>query len=173
MIKVNKPWPGILIAVGNIAMLAGVIDPLEGSILILIGSGLVWSGSLLGRVDRSLKTYRMRVFILILIGVGALWGFSMAGGFGGSSGISNWWMILILPYPAGLIMGICGPGFGRWQQWSGIGIGMLVLFIAGFALAGPGPAESGSNTGFIVLAALGLLIIAGCIYRLKTGRTAT
>ena len=37
-------WPRILKALGSIAMMLGTLDPLEGSLLILPGSGLVALG---------------------------------------------------------------------------------------------------------------------------------
>jgi len=67
-------WSRILIIVGGIAMLVGAIDPMEGSLLILPGSGLVALGTHLGKGERRLITYRVWVFILVAIGVGALWG---------------------------------------------------------------------------------------------------
>ena len=45
---------------------------------------------------------------LVALGVGALWGLSAVGGFGGSSGRSMWWGALLLPYPAGWILGVVG-----------------------------------------------------------------
>jgi hypothetical protein len=87
--------------VGSIAMLVGAVDPMEGSVVILPGSGLVALGTLLGQSERRLIAFRVWVFILIAIGVGALWGLSMVGGIGGSSGHSIWWGVLILPYLIG------------------------------------------------------------------------
>src|ERR1035437_10511793 len=91
-------WSRILIVLGSIAMVVGAIDPMEGSAIILPGSLLVALGPGLGPPDRRLIAYRVAVFILIAIGVGALWGLSAVGGFGGSSGLSMWWGVLILPY---------------------------------------------------------------------------
>ena len=45
----RTPWPHVLVIVGLIAMLIGAIDPLEGSLIILPGSGLVALGALLGQ----------------------------------------------------------------------------------------------------------------------------
>ena len=98
-------------------MVVGAIDPMEGSLLILPGSGLVALGTFLGQSERRLIAYRVWVFILIAIGVGALWGLSMVGGFGGKSGRSMWWGVLILPYLIGWNMGIWGPGSPRWLLW--------------------------------------------------------
>lgn len=98
----------ILVIVGGIAMLLGAIDPLEGSLLILPGSGMVALGMLLGKAQRRVIVYWVWVFILIAVGVGALFGLSAFGGIGGRSGHSIWWGVLILPYPVGWIMGFAG-----------------------------------------------------------------
>ena len=101
-------WSRILIIAGFIALVVGAIDPIEGSLLILPGSGMVAFGTFIAQSERRLITYRAWVFILIAIGVGALWGLSEVGGFGGSSGLSIWWGVLILPYPLAWSMGIWG-----------------------------------------------------------------
>ena len=94
-------WSRILIMVGSVAMLVGALDPMEGSLVILPGSGLVALGTFVGQSERRWIAYRMWVFILIAIGVGAMWGLTMVGGFGGNSGRSMWWGVLILPYLIG------------------------------------------------------------------------
>jgi hypothetical protein len=104
----RKLWSRILILVGGIAMLLGAVDPLEGSLLILPGSGMIALGLCVGRVERRLLRYWVWVFLLIAVGVGALFGLSAVGGFGGTSGLSMGWGLLILPYPAGWLMGVVG-----------------------------------------------------------------
>lgn len=101
-------WSRILVIVGSIAMLIGAIDPMEGSLLILPGSGMVVLGTLLGKSRHRVLLYWVWVFILISVGVGALWGSSAFGGFGGTTGRSMWWALIILPYPIGWIMGFAG-----------------------------------------------------------------
>jgi hypothetical protein len=152
-------WSRILFIGGSIAMVVGAIDPMEGSALILPGSGLVALGTYLGQTERRLIAYRVCAFILIAIGVGALWGLSMVGGFGGSSGRSNWWGVLILPYLIGWSMGIWGPGSPRWLLWLGIVVGLwylrLAITVAGVVRVALGP--------------ISVLTIAGCIVRLTKG----
>src|ERR1035437_521846 len=101
-------WSRILVIVGGIAMLVGALDPMEGSVVILPGSGLFALGTFLGQHERRLITYRVWVFILIAIGVGAMWGLSAIGGFGGTSGRSMWRGVLILPYLIWMVHGYLG-----------------------------------------------------------------
>jgi hypothetical protein len=87
-------------------MLIGAVDPLEGSLVILPGTGMVALGALLGNSRH--RTLLSWSFVMVAVGVGALWGLSALGGFGGSSGRSNWWGLVLLPYPIGWIMGLVG-----------------------------------------------------------------
>ena len=95
---------GIVITIGVVAMLLGAADPLEGSLVILPGCALITVYTFLSNTDRQLKVYWICIFALIAFGVAALWALSAVGGFGGSSGPSNWWGLLILPYPIGWVM---------------------------------------------------------------------
>jgi len=156
-------WSRILSTVGSIAMLVGAIDPLEGSLLILPGSGLIALGTFLGQGERRVFIYRIWVFILIAIGVGALWGLSAVGGIGGSSGHSNWWAVLILPYLIGWYMGLWGPGSPRWMLWLGIVVGLWYLVLCVIILTRSHWIISGLP---VILAAVGVLTIGGCISRL-------
>jgi purine-cytosine permease-like protein len=99
-------WSGLLVVVGGIAMLAGALDPLEGSLIILPGAGLVTLGTFLGKSARGLCTYWLWIFLLMAAGVGALFILSAFGGIGGSRGHSMWWGVLLLPYPIAWVMGM-------------------------------------------------------------------
>jgi len=101
-------WSRILIVFGAIAMLLGTVDPLEGSLLILPGSGLIALGVYLGKKDRRTLRYWLWVFILIAVGIGAMFVLSSFGGIGGKSGRSIWWGLVLLPYPAGWLMALVG-----------------------------------------------------------------
>ena len=147
-------------------MLVGAIDPMEGSLLILPGSGLVALGTYLADEERKIFIYRMWVFFLIFIGVAALFGFSLLGGIGGTTAYSIWWGLLIVPYPIGWSMGIWGPGSPRWVLWAGIVVGIWYLVILGMILKYLTELDESSTTGFL-LAAIGILTISGCIYRLR------
>lgn len=154
----------ILLIAGGIAMVVGGLDPLEGSLLILPGSGLMALGTWLSQAERRVIACKVWAFVLVAIGVGALWGLSAIGGFGGSTGRSGWWAVLLLPYLFGWSMCIWGPGSPRWLTAPGIGIGVWYLFLVFVAKGAVG----------IVCGCVGVLTIAGCIYRFWTGwRTTT
>ena len=106
--KSSLLWSRILIVVGAVAMLLGTLDPLEGSLLILPGSGLIALGTFLRRGRRGVLRYWVWVFILIAVGVGAMFVLSAFGGIGGKRGHSMWWGILLLPYPVGWLMAVAG-----------------------------------------------------------------
>jgi hypothetical protein len=87
-------------------MVVGALDPLEGSVIILAGSGLLALGTWLGQQEKGLVVYRAWLFGMIAFGVIALFALSAAGGFGGKSGRSMWWGLVLLPYPVGWLLGI-------------------------------------------------------------------
>ena len=102
--KTRLLWSKILVIVGLMAMLIGAIDPLEGSLIILPGSGMVALGALLGK-----SRYRLLLYsAFVTIGVGIMFGLSMLGGVGGCTGRSNWWLLVVLPLPLGWIIGLVG-----------------------------------------------------------------
>lgn len=163
-------WPRYLLIAGYLAMLIGALDPMEGSLLILPGSGLVVLGSCYSGQPRRFVIYRMWLFLMILIGVTALWVISAHGGFGGDTGRSMWWTLIFVPYLAGWSLSIWGPGSPRWVVWSGIVVGiwyvMMMFLIIKMSYRGAGTAEEAMIfAGFI--AAIGVITIVGCIYRLN------
>ena len=85
-------------------MVIGALDPLEGSVVILAGSGLVVLATWLGHRERGLCVYRTCLFGMIAFGVIALFALSAVGGIGGSNGHSMWWGLLLLPYPIAWIL---------------------------------------------------------------------
>ena len=102
----TRTWPRVLGIVGLAGMLLGAIDPLEGSPVVLAGSGLAALAALLGRAKHRLLLYW--ALVLVAVGVGAMWGLSVLGGVGGSTGRSMWWGLLVLPYGIGWIAGLVG-----------------------------------------------------------------
>ena len=87
-------------------MLIGALDPLEGSVIILVGCGMVVLGAFLGDNRRRVPMYWVCVLLLIVMGVTVMFVLSVSGGIGGESGHSMWWGVLMLPYPVGWIMGV-------------------------------------------------------------------
>jgi hypothetical protein len=88
--------------VGIILVILGTLDPLEGSILILVGSGLLAFVTHYFP-DPHAWYYRLAA-VLIALGVVALWVLSSLGGFGGESDLGWGWGLLILPYPVGWLI---------------------------------------------------------------------
>lgn len=96
----------VLVGVGLALMVLGALDPLEGSVVILLGSALVAGGAFISPTHG----YRLQLtaLVLIAIGVAALFGLSALGGVGGSTGRSYWWLLLCVPYPIGWVIGLIG-----------------------------------------------------------------
>ena len=104
-------------------MLLGTLDPLEGSLLILPGSGMVALAMYLSGRDHQTVRYWTWAFILIAVGVGAMFALSAVGGIGGKSGHSMWWGILILPYPVGWLMAVAAGVAGLVRRFKAKGQG--------------------------------------------------
>jgi hypothetical protein len=101
----HKLSQGLIVA-GSCAFVAGILDPLEGSLVILAGSGMVAFGSGIDPEERAHAPFWTAVFAAMLIGVCALFVLSAQGGFGGDSGHSRWWGLTIVPYPLAWIAGL-------------------------------------------------------------------
>jgi hypothetical protein len=97
--KNKAKWTRIIYIIGVIALIIGAIDPLEGSVVIMAGSALL-ALSAYATSDRHSKIFTASL-IMIVIGVAFLFYFSSLGGFGGTSTLSWWWGLLILPFPIG------------------------------------------------------------------------
>lgn len=163
----RRIWTRILLVSGFLALLLGAIDLLEGSIVILLGSGLVALGAVMGRAGRPQVAYRTWMFGLIALGVAALWGLSLAGGFGGESGHSPAWGLLILPYLTGWSLAVWGPGSPRWVLWLGSCISLWFLVLSLFLLRHSNSPAEWLMSPAAVLALLGIATLAGCNFRLR------
>ena len=107
-------WSRGLLIAGLVAMVIGTIDPLEGSVVILLGGGLAAAGALLGKSrHRGLLCW---AFGLLAAGVVAMIVLSVLGGTGGNTGRSNWWLLVVLPYPIGWLVGLIGAILGLWER---------------------------------------------------------
>jgi hypothetical protein len=92
----------IIHIVGIAAVLVGALDPMEGSVVIAVGAALLtWHAYL---TQSRMKVLYLMAACMILFGVFSLFGLSALGGFGGTSSLSIWWGLLIVPYPAGWLM---------------------------------------------------------------------
>lgn len=100
--------PRTLLIAGLVLMVAGALDPMEGSGIILLGSAVATLGAFLGRGHR--RVMLASAFLMIAIGVGLLFGISALGGIGGNSGRSIWWAVTFLPYPIGWVLGLTATG---------------------------------------------------------------
>jgi len=165
----SNAWLRFLRIAGFIMMLVGAIDPMEGSLLILPGSGLIALSVFLGHEQRWIVFYRMLLFFLILIGVTALWVLTIEGGFGGDTGLSIWWGLLFVPYLLSWSLSIWGPGSPRWVLWAGIGVGLWYQVIMVMMLKMSANIHEQLETRIFVgfIAVIGVLTIIGCIYRLR------
>jgi hypothetical protein len=110
---------------GHLLALLGAVDPLEGSVVVVIGCALVALHAWLTGVPRALLAYRTAVAVMAGLGVAALWGISALGGFGGEEGVAGAWALLVLPYPAALVALFSGPAAPRWVAWGGCAVGGL------------------------------------------------
>jgi hypothetical protein len=85
-------------------MILGAFDPMEGSVVILAGSALAAIAAFFGKLPKAAAIEA--AFVLIAVGVATLFGFSNVGGIGGTSGRSIWWVLTMVPYPIGWIVGL-------------------------------------------------------------------
>ena len=109
--KIN--WVRITYLIGVVALIAGALDPLEGSVAIVAGNIALAFSTFLSK-DRHFKIF-LSTAIMIIAGVSFLFYFSSLGGFGGTSTLSWWWGLLILPYPIGWLINIILLII-RWQK---------------------------------------------------------
>lgn len=105
--------PRILLTVGTLCLLGGALDPLEGSIVILVGVVLLVAGAWVARTrERTVLSWSL---VLVAAGVGALFALSAMGGVGGSTGRSMAWLIVAVPYPVGWVLAL----IGAWRSFRG------------------------------------------------------
>jgi hypothetical protein len=162
-------WPKTIRTIGFIFILIGGLDPMEGSLLILPGSGLIALGAYMDREKFHDLSFRLWMFILILIGVGTMFIVSPMGGIGGPEGLSVWFAILVIPYPIAWSLSFWASGeTPYWALWGGI-VGGAWYFVILLMMASRDMGEV--NPAMIIvpatLSVLGAVTIAGCIWRIK------
>lgn len=102
--KKTVNWPRFIFHIGVVTLLLGALDPLEGSIIVILGSFLLAFATYKTQ-DRH-RTYFLTISLLIFSGVVAMVILSILGGFGGTSMLSWWWSLFILPYPIGWLWAV-------------------------------------------------------------------
>jgi hypothetical protein len=106
LVRSRPSWSRVLFWLGLTAFLGGALDPLEGACVILAGSVLLLgSARLPGAALRHPRRWAL-VSVLIATGTAAMLVLSAAGGIGGNSGRSWAWGLVLLPYPAGWLLGL-------------------------------------------------------------------
>lgn len=112
----TETWtPFVLLCIGLVGMLLGAVDPLEGSLVILPSCALVAFGAYLGASRfRGLHYWAIG---LVTVGVTLLFILSAMGGFGGNTGRSMWWAIVLLPYPIGWFLGLVAAVLALIEFW--------------------------------------------------------
>jgi len=93
----------IIFIIGTVAFLLGVIDPLEGSIVISFGAILITIATYFRK--EPLFKWFLFATLLTLFGVIALFVVSSFGGLS-KENLSPWWGLVLIPYPVGWIMGV-------------------------------------------------------------------
>jgi hypothetical protein len=86
--------------------LLGLVDPLEGFPVVLMGGVLTLMAAI---QTRSHHTRLVRSGVaLAAVGAAAMVAISMTGGAGGNSGRSVWWLASLAPYPIGVVLCVVG-----------------------------------------------------------------
>lgn len=92
----------ILYKTGAVAVVIGMLDPLEGSVVIAAGSTLLAFSALAAK--NRFRNWFITAWLMVIAGVFYLFYISSLGGFLGNTGRSWVWGLPVLPYPLGWIM---------------------------------------------------------------------
>ncbi len=98
----RRRWARLAIYAGLVLMVVGLVDPLEGSVVIVGGTVLVAVGAFLLRSRHARLAYAGCA--LVAAGVAALFILSGFGGVGGPGGQAWWWALTLAPYPVGWVV---------------------------------------------------------------------
>lgn len=142
----------IMVPLGFAAVIVGGVDAMEGVFLIAPGSVMLAFGALLGGTHHRRIAYVS--VALILLSFALLLGLSALGGFGGKAPLlrSNWWGLLLVPYPVGWMMSVAGGAVALTSLFSGL---------LGRAVAGAGLLAAAVLLGRIAALRLVPLWVAG------------
>jgi hypothetical protein len=100
-------WLSRWLPIGALTMtLLGLVDPLEGFPVVLIGGALAVMAAIQCR--SAYTRLVMWGFGLAAAGCAAMVTLSLAGGVGATTGRSLWWLITVVPYPVGVVVLIVG-----------------------------------------------------------------
>lgn len=112
--KKNKLYR-ILFTVGILFFYVGILDPMEGSVVISCGIVLI---TLTSYLRKDPKAYLFLIaMIAVITGVIALFVVSSFGGLG-KDALSPWWGLSFLPYPLGWIFGTLVLILKYWKKQS-------------------------------------------------------
>ncbi|HSK12290.1 MAG TPA: hypothetical protein VK907_03695 [Phnomibacter sp.] len=100
----NISWRKVTFTTGIILFILGTPDPLEGSVLIALGSILIATIAYLEK--RRFRKLHIIAAIAICAGAAFMFYFSSLGGWGGSSTLSWWWLAIVVPYPIGWLINV-------------------------------------------------------------------
>jgi hypothetical protein len=100
--KQSIKWTKVIFIIGAIAIILGIIDPMEGSIVIATGSFFIAFSTFVSR-DHYRKIFLVSA-IMIIVGVLSMFYVSSLGGFDPKH--AWWWDVLILPYPLGWLISV-------------------------------------------------------------------
>lgn len=166
----REKWVQVLTVPGGLAVLAGGIDPLEGSILVPVGTALLAGAAMIAPCEPVVRRARALNLALALVGFAAVWGLTALGGVGGTTGRSFFWALLGLPLVVGWTLSLWGHGAPRWLTWLGLlaGAWYLVLPLLAATKARANPHILWPV--LIVFGACGLVTVAGCVWRLRRPR---
>lgn len=94
----------LLLIAALVIMVVAVLDPMEGSVVILAGAVLAAFAAV--KLHSPHSGPACAGAALLAVGVSALWGLSAVGGFGGDTGRTNFWWLALIPYPIGWIVSL-------------------------------------------------------------------
>lgn len=94
--------------------LFALLDPIEGFAVVLIGGVLALMASLQSGESSRLITSGVG---LAAVGSMAMVWLSSVGGVGAASGRSPWWLLIVAPYPIGILMFLIGIVVILRERW--------------------------------------------------------